>query len=156
MHKLLGYVCDELEELERKVDKSGKLSMSELQYVDLLAHTKKDLLTSKAMEESGYSREGGYSGKRDSMGRYMDAGPNNGGMSNNGGSYARYNDGESYGGSYARYNDGMEQSGYSGRRYSRDEGKANMISELQSLIAEAPSQDERQVLQDAMRKLKQM
>lgn len=153
MHKLLGYVCDELEELERKVDKSGKLSMSELQYVDLLAHTKKDLLTSKAMEESGYSREGGYSGKRDSMGRYMDAGPNNGGMSNNGGSYARYNDGESY----ARYNDGMEQSGgYSSRRYSRDEGKANMISQLQQMMGDAPSQDEREVLQEAMRKLKQM
>lgn len=135
--KLKKMLCKELEEIVEK----GELSAGSLEAVDKLTHSIKSLDTIMAMEEAGYSREGGYSGRRDSMGRYADGGSYNGG---------------SYGGSYARYNDGMEQSGYSGRRYSRDEGKANMISELQSLMADAPSQDERQVLQDAMRKLKQM
>lgn len=79
MHKLIEYVCDELEELERKADKGGKLSTSEIQYADMLAHLKKNLLTSDAMMDADeYSNEGGNSYargrrgnvKRDSMGRY--------------------------------------------------------------------------------------
>ena len=85
MHKLIEYVCDELDELEKKADK-GKLSMSEIDYADKLAHLKKDLLSSEEMMEGysgevrggsrGYSR--GYystpysrrSARRDSRGRY--------------------------------------------------------------------------------------
>lgn len=144
MHKLIEYLTKKVKGLEYKVEQEGELSRSELECGDVQAHFLKSLLIIDSMLNSGSSYEGnggnGYSGRRDSMGRFAD-GESNGG---------------SYGGSFARYNDGMEQSGYSGRRYSRDEGKANMISELQSLMAEAPSQDERQVLQDAMRKLKQM
>jgi hypothetical protein len=50
MHKLIEYICDELEEMERKASKGGKLSMSELQYADTLAHLKKNLLKSQEME----------------------------------------------------------------------------------------------------------
>ena len=66
MHKLINYICDELESLERKVDKGG-LSMSELQYIDTLAHAGKNL---KKLSESddGYSRgyyyDDGYSNRR--------------------------------------------------------------------------------------------
>lgn len=80
MHKLIDYVCDELESIERKADK-GSLSMSEIQYADTLAHLKKNLM--KAEEMSGGEYSMGYSGKmyhdgrsyargrrRDSMGRY--------------------------------------------------------------------------------------
>ena len=91
MDKLIDYMCDELEQLERKVDKGGKLSSQELQYLDTLAHAKKNLLTGDAMMSPGeysndysmrnghYSMAGrGYSNargrgsnaKRDSMGRY--------------------------------------------------------------------------------------
>lgn len=101
MHKLIEYVCDELEELERKVDKGGKLSMSETEYMDTLAHAKKNLLKGEEMygEEEMYSMGGSYddgqsmrrgrssyargrgrSARRDSMGRY----------SRRGGSYANY------------------------------------------------------------------
>ena len=99
MHKLINYVCDELDDLERKAEKSGKLSMQELQYADTLAHLKKNLM--KGEEMSGYSSESGYSrgmsydsypegyyvrpdgsyargrgpgAKRDSMGRYSSEG----------------------------------------------------------------------------------
>jgi hypothetical protein len=72
----MKFICDELDELERKIDK-GKLSMAEVQYADVLAHLKKDLLTSEAMESEGeYSRDDGsykgysYRRGRDGMGRY--------------------------------------------------------------------------------------
>lgn len=86
MHKLVDFICDELEELERKVGKGEKLSMAEVQYMDTLAHTKKNLLKAEEMSDDysngydmGYSRRGysrrddgrSYAGRRrDSMGRY--------------------------------------------------------------------------------------
>ena len=53
MHKLMEYVCDELEELERKAEKGGKLSMAEIQYADTLAHMKKNLLKADEMTGEG-------------------------------------------------------------------------------------------------------
>lgn len=71
MHKLMEYICDELKDMERKVGQGGKLNMQELQYVDTLAHAKKNLLTSDAMEgNSERSYDGSYRRGRDSMGRY--------------------------------------------------------------------------------------
>ena len=75
MHKLIEYVCDELETLEKKAEK-GSLSMSEVQYADTLAHLKKNLLKSEEMMDGEYSSryyDGGMSyapRRRDSMGRY--------------------------------------------------------------------------------------
>lgn len=80
MHKLLDYICDELEMLEKKVGKGEKLSMSEISYMDTLAHAKKNILTADAMEDADEYRDD-YSGarmgrgrgsnaRRDSMGRY--------------------------------------------------------------------------------------
>ena len=83
MHKLVEYICDELEELERKADKDGKLSMAEIQYMDTLAHAKKNLLKGEEMlEESEDSIDGnesynmsmargrGRNARRDARGRY--------------------------------------------------------------------------------------
>ena len=85
MHKLIEYVCEELDELERKAEKEGKLSMAEVQYMDTLAHAKKNLLKSEEMmdEYDGYSMAGRRGGReyeikgsyargprRDAMGRY--------------------------------------------------------------------------------------
>ena len=77
MHKLMEYVCDELEELEKKAEK-GKLSMSEIEYADKLAHLKKNILRSDELMDEGYSGDNrhvyydGYSRarNRDSRGRY--------------------------------------------------------------------------------------
>ena len=89
MHKLIEYICDELEELERKAEKDGKLSMQEIQYADTLAHMKKNMLKADEMwEDSEYSeaRDGrsmrggsyrsyarGRNARRDAMGRYSRA-----------------------------------------------------------------------------------
>ena len=74
MHKLCEYIDMELDELEDKVKRGGKLTTNELEYGKDLAKFKMALLTNKAMEDEGYSEtyypRGSYGRKRDSMGRY--------------------------------------------------------------------------------------
>ena len=67
MHgKIIDYLCEELDDMERKVGKGAKLSMQELQYVDVLAHAKKNLLKAEEMSGDdeysmrGYSRRMSY------------------------------------------------------------------------------------------------
>lgn len=123
MHKLMEYICSELEELERKADKDGKLSMAEVQYLDTLAHAKKNLLKADEMwEESEYSNNGSYArggrgmnARRDSRGRYS-------------------RDGRSYG--YV-YDDG----------YSRAD---DFKMELQELMRTAPNERVKSKLQSLM------
>ena len=90
MHKLIGYVCDELEDIERKADKGGKLSMSEVQYADTLAHLKKNLLKAEEMSgdeysSMGYSRRESYADNSN----YGDMGYADGRFVRPDGSYAR-------------------------------------------------------------------
>lgn len=159
MDKLIDYICEELEELERKADKEGKLTMSEIQYMDTLAHAKKNLLKSEEMYEemeSGYSRRGGmgegsyrYEGegsytrgrgrnaKRDSMGRYS---RERGGNYSREGSYAR-------GGNYSRYS-------REGGNYSMD--GEDMVEELRSLMENAPDERTRMEFEKMIQKMEQM
>lgn len=67
MHKLLDYVCDEMDDLDKKAEK-GKLSMSEIEYADKLAHLKKNILRSDELMGEGYSSRPymDYSRRRDS------------------------------------------------------------------------------------------
>ena len=61
MHKLIDFICDELDDLEEKAE-HGKLSMAEVEYGDMLAHFKKNLLTADAMMEADdYSYDDGMS-----------------------------------------------------------------------------------------------
>lgn len=55
MHKLIDYVCTELEKIEDQVSASGKLSIAEVEYADKLAHLKKNLLKSDELMDQGYS-----------------------------------------------------------------------------------------------------
>lgn len=132
MHKLIEYICDEMEELERKAEKGGKLSMQEIQYADMLAHLKKNILTSDAMMESddeysndggSYARGRGRNARRDSMGRY----------SSEGRSY-RMSDGGSYRG--GSYRDGG---------YSRAEAKEDMLMQLREMEQDA-DEESRQMI----------
>ena len=82
MHKLIDYICDKLEDIERKVEKGAELSMTEVQYMDTLAHAKKNLMKAEEMAEEGYSNGYDYDDgrsyargrrgnvRRDRMGRY--------------------------------------------------------------------------------------
>ena len=79
MHKMLEYIDDELKDLEKKVEKEGRLSRTEIEDGKNLAKFKMAILTNKAMESEGYSgnvrhypepHTVSYGRKRDSMGRY--------------------------------------------------------------------------------------
>lgn len=140
MHKIMEYVCDELEELERKIDKGGKLSMQEIEYLDKLAHIKKSLLSADEMwEDSEYSMaRGSYA--------QGDRGGNRGSRSNmmDGISYARGRR------SYAQRRDARG-------RYSREGGYSmdgdEMIMELRELMQDAPDQQTRQDIQRIVSRL---
>lgn len=139
MHKLIEYICDELEELERKADKDGKLSMAEIQYGDMLAHFKKNLLKGEEMMEDGE----GYS-------------------MNMGGGYSRRGDGDRtyrVEGSYARGRRGNVKRDAMGR-YSRRGGYSmagdEMIESLRELMQDAPDEQTRMEFQRFIQKMEQM
>lgn len=139
MHKLIDFVCDELEDIEQKASK-GELSISDVQYADTLAHLKKNLLKSEEMMEEfdeGYSSE---------------MRPMNGTM--RGGSY-RYDGGMSYArgrGSRAK-RDSMGR--YSSERgYSRD--AADMTAELQEMMDDPKYAPVRHDIERLMRKVETM
>lgn len=125
MHKLMDYICDEMSDLERKAEKDGKLSMAEVQYLDTLAHTKKNLLKSDEMSEEGYS---GMMYPRYYGEDRMDG--------------SSYRDGRSYsdGRSYARGRRNARRDSMG--RYSRGYSMAtdDMVEELHDLMEKAPDE----------------
>lgn len=143
MHKLIEYICDEMDELEKKASKDGKLSMAEIQYLDTLAHTKKNLLKADEMMEGEYSMDGG-SYRSNARGR---------GRSNEGGSYRSY---RSYEGGNSN-EESMDRGRSSRRSYMRNSSRAdNMIEELRELMEEAPDDRTRQEFQRFISKMEQM
>lgn len=134
MHKLIEFVCNELEDLDRKAEKNGKLSMQEVQYLDILAHTKKNLLKSEEMMEGdGYSMDGDYAYAREGR-RYSNARMGRGRGSN-------------------ASRDSMGR--YSSNRYSRDgySTEEDFRSELEELMREAPNERIKQKLQMMMNEM---
>lgn len=152
MHKLIEYICDELEELERKADKEGKLSMSEIQYADTLAHMKKNLLKADEMiDESEYSMAGGGSYRSYEGGSYARGGNQGGGGSNRAGRERR---------SYARGR-GRGARRDSMGRYSREGGYSSadseeMVENLRELMQDAPDEQTRMEFQRFISKIEQM
>jgi hypothetical protein len=133
-YELKKMLCRELDEIVAK--SKGELSAGSLDAIDKLTHSIKSLVTIMAMDDSGYSYNDGYSGarRRDSMGRYADSGVS-----------GRY------------YDDGYSGRGYpEGMRYSRDEGKSHMIHQFENLMNNASSQEERDVIQSALNRLRNM
>ena len=123
MHKIYEYLCDELKDLEKKVEGGQELSMAEMEYLDKLTETKKNLLKIEMLEEdSEYSNAMGDSYMR---GRY--------------GSYARGR------GKYAR-RDAMGR--YSSEGYSRAED--DFRESMRRLMDDAPNDHIRQKMQSLM------
>lgn len=156
MHKLIEYICDELEELERKADKEGKLSMAEIQYGDMLAHFKKNLLKGEEMygEEEMYSMDGGSYAMGDDRGG-MNGRTRMGGRSMRGGNSYRY-EGE---GSYARGRGRNAKRDAMGRYSSRggySMAGDEMIDELRDLMQDAPDEQTRMEFQRFIQKIEQM
>jgi hypothetical protein len=130
MHKLIDYICDELDSLEQKAEKDGKLTVSEIQYGDMLAHFKKNLLKAEEMEGGEYD---GYSRR---------------GMS------YRYDDGFSRGrGRNARRD---SRGRYTSRGYDGYSGGGDMMDELRSMMDEAQDDRSRAEIQKFINKMEQM
>ena len=144
MHKLIEYVCGELEELEKKASKSGALSMSEIEYADKLAHLKKNLLKSDELydEAMGGDMSADYSGNYMNTGRgrsYAGAG--------RGGSYANMG-----GSSYAQRRDRFGRYS-SDRGYSRD--MTGLADRLRDLMEDAPDESMRRDIERLLQKVEQ-
>lgn len=122
------FVCHEKADLDEKA-RRGEVTLTDVQYGDVLEHYKKSHLTNEAMEGAGYSNHGymhAYDGDR------MDDG-----------SYAR-----------GRRNAPRDSMGrYSGERgYSR----AGLADELRGLMHDAPDERTRQEIQRLADKLENM
>ena len=135
MHKLIEYICDELEELERKAEKGGKLSMQEVQYGDMLAHFKKNLLKSEEMmEDEEYSIAGGsYAYARDGRDGNRDGGRSNA-------SYARGRGRNARRDSMGRYS----------REYGYSMAEDDFRMEVEELMQSAPNERAKQKLRELM------
>lgn len=152
MHKLIEYVCDELEKIETKAD-SGKLSLAEIEYADKLAHLKKNLLRSDEIMDKGYSGE---------MRRYPSSFRGGRGSSRDGSSYDR--GGSSYddrgrGSNAERDPRGRYSTGRGYSRYIRDDYSMDteeIASDLRNLMNEAPNDRMRQELQRIVSRVEQM
>ena len=135
MHKLIEYVCDELEALEKKADK-GKLSMTEIEYADKLAHLKKNLLKGDELYEE---MDAEYSGAMYPMADGMR------------GSYARGRGRNARRDSMGRYS---SEYGYSRESYSR--AGHDMADKLHELMEEAPDESTRRDIERLLHKVEQM
>ena len=157
MHKLIEYVCEELETLEKKAAK-GSMSAAEIEYADKLANLKKNLLKGEEMysemEDGEYSGAMGGSYQRGGRGGGNRGGNRGGGSSNRGGSYEGSYEGGSYeGGSYAR-GDGRgrgrnarrdSMGRYSSEGYSR--AADDIVERMRDLMQDAPDDQTRQEIQ---------
>jgi len=131
-YELKDMLCEELEDLVKK----GELSAGSLDAIDKITHSIKSLVTIIAMEEGGYSNDGSYDGYN---------GGNGGGMT--GGSYMRGYSGRRGRDSMGRYT--------SGRRYSRDEAKDEVMRHLEKAMNGA-SGEQRKIIQEAVEELKNL
>lgn len=127
MHKIMEYVCKEMEDLEKKIEKNGGLNPSDMQYLDTLAHTKKNLLKAEEMSEGSY--RGSYRGSYDDRMSYAEP---------------MYADDERT--ERSRYSTRRDRMG----RYSREDGysradESELIDELRSMMSDLPPHKQREV-----------
>ena len=87
MHKIYDYICDELEKLEKEIERTGELTPTKLELADDLIDMKKNITKIWRLEEDGDYSHGMYPDRvmrdngmsmargrrdvnRDAMGRY--------------------------------------------------------------------------------------
>lgn len=158
MDKLIKYVCDELDKIEQMAA-SGKLSFSDIEYADKLAHLKKNLLKADELME-GYSGEnrgmdsfrGGMYSRRgnsyDERGSYEGRGGRGSSFDNRGrGSNAQRD-------SRGRYSSADNYSRYLRDDYSMDAGE--IVEDLRELMNQAPDDRMRQEIKKIMNKAEEM
>ena len=155
MHDLKDLLCAELEDYAEKGKKSGKMSMGDLESIHKLTDTVKNILKIDTLsEELGYSEDGAYMGEGRIYGTSYDDEMRRG----VGYSYARgrgrYAKRDSMG-RYSRDDGYMRRDGRWMRDgYSRDEGKAYMMEQLEGMMEDAEKPAEKEALRRCMEALK--
>ena len=152
MHDLKDLLCAELEDYAEKGKKSGKMSMGDLDSIHKLTDTVKNIMKIDILkEETGYSEDGAYIGEGRIYGTSYDG-------YDRGASYARgrgrYAKRDSMG-RYSRDDGSMRRDVRSMRYgYSRDEGKAYMMEQLEDMMEDAEKPAEKEALRRCMDALK--
>ena len=155
MHDLKDLLCAELEDYADKGKKSGKMSMGDLDSIHKLTDTVKNILKIDLLEsEEGYSEDGHYMGEGRIYGTSYDDGMRRGA----GYSYARGRGRYAKRDSIGRYSrdDGYIRRDGRGMRdgYSRDDGKAYMMEQLEDMMEDAEKPAEKEALRRCMEALK--
>ena len=155
MEDLKDLLCAELEDYAEKGKKSGKMSMGDLESIHKLTDTVKNILKIDMLEEeSGYSEDGAYMGEGRIYGTSYDDGMRRG----VGYSYARGRGRYAKRDSMGRYSrdDGYMRRDVRGMRdgYSRDDGKAYMMEQLEDMMDDAEKPAEKEALRRCMEALK--
>ena len=155
MHDLKDLLCSELEDYAEKGKKSGKMSMGDLDSIHKLTDTVKNILKIDMLEEeSGYSEDGHYMGEGRIYGTSYDDDIRRG----VGYSYARGRGRYAKRDSMGRYSrdDGYMRRDVRGMRdgYSRDDGKAYMMEQLEYMMEDAEKPAEKEALRRCMEALK--
>ena len=155
MEDLKDLLCAELEDYAENGKKSGKMSMGDLDSIHKLTDTVKNILKIDMLEvEAGYSEDGAYIGEGRIYGTSYDDGMRRGA----GYSYARGRGRYAKRDSMGRYSrdDGYMRRDVRGMRdgYSRDEGKAYMMEQLEDMMEDAEKPAEKEALRRCMEALK--
>ena len=155
MHDLKDLLCAELEDYAENGKKSGKMSMGDLDSIHKLTDTVKNILKIDMLEsESGYSEDGAYMGEGRIYGTTYDDGMRRG----VGYSYARGRGRYAKRDSMGRYSrdDGYMRRDVRGMRdgYSREDGKAYMMEQLDGMMEDAENPAEKEALRRCMEALK--
>lgn len=155
MEDLKDLLCAELEDYAEKGKKAGKMSMGDLESIHKLTDTVKNILKIDMLEEeSGYSEDGHYMGEGRIYGTSYDDEMRRGG----GYSYARGRGRYAKRDSMGRYSrdDGYMRRDVRNMRdgYSREEGKAYMMDQLEDMMEDAEKPAEKEALRRCMEALK--
>lgn len=139
LHEMCETLGRALKEANEKIrNGGGKLSTSDLDYVNKLTHSLKSIKATIAMVEGemdeGGSYDDGYRGRSNRGGSYRDSG-----------SYARGRGTYAYRDNMGRYASHYSRDGYSMR--------GNMVDELRELMNDAPDDQTRQEMQNLIRKM---
>ena len=158
MEDLKDLLCAELEDYAEKGKKSGKMSMGDLESIHKLTDTVKNILKIDMLEsETGYSEDGHYMGEGRIYGTSYDGYDRGSSYARGRGRYAKRDNMGRYSSRGMSYDDDMSyaRGGRGGNRgYSRDDGKAYMMDQLEDMMENAEKPSDKEALRRCMEALK--
>ena len=158
MEDLKDLLCAELEDYAEKGKKSGKMSMGDLDSIHKLTDTVKNIMKIDILkEETGYSEDGAYMGEGRIYGTSYDGYDRGTSYARGRGRYAKRDSMGRYSSRGMYYDDDMSyaRGGRGGNRgYSRDDGKAYMMEQLEDMMEDAEKPAEKEALRRCMDALK--